>query len=394
MPPSDPRREEVLQRLAAMGREMMFGAPSVGSPIGTFQRLNSEPVDEICRIALNSERENWSENFVSAQYVAEAKRQNLSIDDCRVAIGLPKLERPPPPAEPVPTPRRALCRNALDAAGEDWDTRSYYADDVAEAKRRDLSIDDCRVALGLPKLERAAPLPVTAYRPPSTDMPEPNAGSELNAQEVYRVDAPSIYLVIAASSLPVEGDQSASLGTAVAINEHLALTNCHIIGANTYVAMFDDAENRLGATVWARDSNGDRCILQTDETLRPIRGARRSETIDIGERVYTIGNPEGLRSSLAEGIVSGVREKDGVRYIQTTAPISQGSSGGALVDSRGNLLGITTFFAQDAQNLNFAIAAEVFWAGSPPVTSVTTDLCRRALDAGLGGWDTGRYLRQ
>lgn len=47
--------------------------------------------------------------------------------------------------------------------------------------------------------------------------------------------------------------------------------------------------------------------------------------------------------------------------IQTSAPVSPGSSGGALVDARGALLGITTFIVKDAQNLNFAIAAEEFW---------------------------------
>jgi hypothetical protein len=194
-------------------------------------------------------------------------------------------------------------------------------------------------------------------------MPAPNLGSELNAREVYRVVAPSVYLVVAASGL--EADQSANLGSAVAINEHLALTNCHVIEENTYIAMFDDADNRLDATVWARNSEDDRCILETDQTLHPIRSGRRSENVEIGETVYTIGNPEAFRSSLAEGIVSGVRQEGGVSYIQTTAPISHGSSGGALVDSRGNLLGITTFFAQDAQNLNFAIAMEEFWAAPP-----------------------------
>ena len=48
------------------------------------------------------------------------------------------------------------------------------------------------------------------------------------------------------------------------------------------------------------------------------------------------------------------------RVIQTSAPISHGSSGGGLFDSGGNLLGITTFMLKDAQNLNFAIAAEEY----------------------------------
>ena len=50
-----------------------------------------------------------------------------------------------------------------------------------------------------------------------------------------------------------------------------------------------------------------------------------------------------------------------ISYVQTTAPISPGSSGGALVDSKGALVGITTFLLKDAENINFAIAAEEFW---------------------------------
>jgi S1-C subfamily serine protease len=63
----------------------------------------------------------------------------------------------------------------------------------------------------------------------------------------------------------------------------------------------------------------------------------------------------------AEGLISGVREDGGVTLVQTSAPISPGSSGGALVDASGALVGITTFLLVDTQNLNFAISASAFW---------------------------------
>jgi len=69
----------------------------------------------------------------------------------------------------------------------------------------------------------------------------------------------------------------------------------------------------------------------------------------------------GLTKTLGEGLISGLRSEGGISYVQTTAPISPGSSGGALVDSKGALVGITTFLLKDAENLNFAIAAEEFW---------------------------------
>jgi S1-C subfamily serine protease len=60
-------------------------------------------------------------------------------------------------------------------------------------------------------------------------------------------------------------------------------------------------------------------------------------------------------------LISGLRAKDDIALIQTTAPISPGSSGGGLFDERGNLVGITTFLLQGGQQLNFAVAAESFW---------------------------------
>lgn len=82
--------------------------------------------------------------------------------------------------------------------------------------------------------------------------------------------------------------------------------------------------------------------------------------IKVGERAFTIGTPRGLELTLAEGLVSSKRNSDGVRFIQTSAPILPGSSGGGLFDAQGSLLGITTFLVKDAQNLNFAIAAEEY----------------------------------
>ena len=76
----------------------------------------------------------------------------------------------------------------------------------------------------------------------------------------------------------------------------------------------------------------------------------------VGATVYAIGSPEGLSSSLSQGIVSGFRElNEGSRWLQTTAPISHGSSGGPLVLADGTIAGVTTLTRKDAQNLNFAI---------------------------------------
>ena len=90
-------------------------------------------------------------------------------------------------------------------------------------------------------------------------------------------------------------------------------------------------------------------------------GIRDFDSLAVGETVYTIGSPKGLERTLGQGLLSGLRKMDGLEYVQITAPVSEGSSGGGLFDDRGNLIGITTFTVRDSQNLNFAIAASEYW---------------------------------
>ncbi len=77
----------------------------------------------------------------------------------------------------------------------------------------------------------------------------------------------------------------------------------------------------------------------------------------VGQRVYAIGAPQGLELTLSEGLISALRGTDKGAIIQTTAPVSPGSSGGGLFNSSGQLVGIVTFQRKSGQNLNFALPA-------------------------------------
>ncbi|MGC4088748.1 MAG: serine protease [Polyangiaceae bacterium] len=114
------------------------------------------------------------------------------------------------------------------------------------------------------------------------------------------------------------------------------------------------------------DPDGDRCVLGVrDGNFKPVSGVRSFASLEVGETVYTLGSPSGFDLSLASGVLSGRREENARKYVQTTAPISPGSSGGGLFDARGNLIGITTLVVVGRdrinQSLNFAIPAESFW---------------------------------
>lgn len=85
--------------------------------------------------------------------------------------------------------------------------------------------------------------------------------------------------------------------------------------------------------------------------------------LPIGERVYTIGNPAGMKYSVTSGIISGEQEREGVAYIQTDAAINPGNSGGALIDSHGFVVGVNTMILSNTEGIGFAI----------PITTVNKD---------------------
>jgi S1-C subfamily serine protease len=83
-----------------------------------------------------------------------------------------------------------------------------------------------------------------------------------------------------------------------------------------------------------------------------------SKDLKVGQKVIAVGSPQGLENTVSDGILSAIREYDSVRYLQITAPISPGSSGGPVLDTDGHMIGVATFQFERGQNLNFAIAAD------------------------------------
>jgi tetratricopeptide (TPR) repeat protein len=94
-------------------------------------------------------------------------------------------------------------------------------------------------------------------------------------------------------------------------------------------------------------------ILDTKEAAFPYIPLATSLPIK-GTSVFTIGNPEEFENILSTGVVSGLKIKDSIRIIQTSAPISSGSSGGPLVNMQGQAIGVMSYTYSSGQNLNFA----------------------------------------
>ena len=146
----------------------------------------------------------------------------------------------------------------------------------------------------------------------------------------------------------------------VAFDSSTLITNYHVIEGGSYVvAISDDQEQYLVSRICCYDKQKDIAILQFDQVTKadplPLDTdgqLKRSQT------VVAIGSPAGLRNTISIGNISAFYTEGGKDWIQFTAPISSGSSGGALFNDEGEIIGITTATYASAQNVNMAVKAE------------------------------------
>jgi len=145
----------------------------------------------------------------------------------------------------------------------------------------------------------------------------------------------------------------------VATNDGLVVTNYHVVkGCASLTVLLEGNKTLDVAGIAAVDPDGDLALVKTGGALPAPLQVAAGGLPEVGSRTYAIGNPLGLTNTLSEGLVSGLRkESDSLTFIQTSAPISPGSSGGPLVDEEGRVLGVTTLCFVAGQNLNFAVQA-------------------------------------
>lgn len=175
---------------------------------------------------------------------------------------------------------------------------------------------------------------------------------ETSVASIYSRAAVSVAVIISID----ENMQPLAYGSGFFVDATGALaTNYHVItGAHSIgVRLRGSGEPLLVEGVLAIDTLRDLALLKVPTASVPIPLTIVRPT--VGERVIAIGNPLGLESSVSEGIVSGIRQVAGTELYQITAPISPGSSGGPVLNLRGEVLGIATASLGGGQNLNFAV---------------------------------------
>lgn len=178
--------------------------------------------------------------------------------------------------------------------------------------------------------------------------------SAQNAEKIYKkVNDAVVTIYTYHSDKSVHG-----FGSGVVIkSKGWIITNFHLVGDGDSLLVKHGEKTILHKGIIGMDATKDILILKADESDFPSVTVGNSDALKVGEKVYAIGSPLGYENTITEGIISGFRKnaQQTGTYIQISAPISPGSSGGAVLNDKGELIGISSYTTEGAQYINFAI---------------------------------------
>lgn len=174
----------------------------------------------------------------------------------------------------------------------------------------------------------------------------------------------SLFEQFFSSMLPPRSYKTQSIGSGVIIDaDGYILTNAHVVekASKIFVAL-PEKNKELEAELIGQDSRIDLAVLKIKSAgPYPYLPPARSDDLMLGESVIAIGNPLGLGHSITTGIVSSIARRIQIDqnlssvFIQTDALINPGNSGGPLININGELVGINTAIARQAQGIGFSI---------------------------------------
>lgn len=173
---------------------------------------------------------------------------------------------------------------------------------------------------------------------------------ELTAEEIYEKCSKATVEILAEVA-----SERYNLGSGFFIDEGTVITNYHVVSGASNIKITDSEKKSYHVEqVLGYNDEIDLVILKVNSQNEYLE--KNEEAIKPGETVYTLGSPLGLTGSFADGMVSSpARKIESVDYIQVTAPMSPGNSGGPLINKYGEVIGINTWQYTEGQNLNFSI---------------------------------------
>ncbi len=215
----------------------------------------------------------------------------------------------------------------------------------------------------------------TASTTASTQTDSTNLATNASLSQIYQQVEPSV--VVVQDSQPstdllnqVSYSQVQGSGFAYDLNgQNVIITNFHVVDSAVNVTVTFQDGNTYTAKVLGTDAYSDLAVLSTDAPqaeLVPLTIISSSGLL-VGDQVVAIGSPYGLTGSMTTGIISAlnrtITESTGNGYaisdiIQTSTAINPGNSGGPLLNSQGQVIGITTAIVDNSQGLGFAIPSD------------------------------------
>ncbi len=218
------------------------------------------------------------------------------------------------------------------------------------------------------------------------------------AQEIAREAFESTVLLVMEDA----NGQPLSLGSGFFVRDGEIASNLHVVknAARGYAKIVRQKKKYDIEGITAIDFERDLVILKIEGTSASTLILGDSNTVQVGETVYAVGNPQGLEGTFSQGIVSSIREIRADKLLQITAPISPGSSGGPVLNSKGKVIGVSVATFRGGQNLNFAIPSnylQMLLEKAGPVKplakakvvksqhSILSDLGGRSVEGVVGG---------
>ena len=187
--------------------------------------------------------------------------------------------------------------------------------------------------------------------------------------------------------------QPLSLGSGFFVRDGEIASNLHVVegAARGYAKLVGEKTKYDIEGITAVDAERDLVVLKISAGRSQALPLGNSDVVQVGESVYAVGNPQGLEGTFSQGIVSSIREVGTDKLLQITAPISPGSSGGPVLNGKGEVIGVSVATFRGGQNLNFAIPSNYLKAllgkaGSvKPLSQAKTARAQKSIFADIGG---------
>ena len=239
--------------------------------------------------------------------------------------------------------------------------------------------EDCRVRISLASIRRkdrdnkeikTEASEINSHTKVVADTAVSSAGTNMPRSSI-KTDRELSYIELAKLStsivmIAIYDNRQKMLGTGSGImigKDGFILTNNHVIRGGYYFEVRIEDDERIYKTdeVIKYNQYLDLAIIRIPRVLEPLRLFDGREKLVRGQKVVAIGSPLGLFNSVSDGIISGFRNIDNVDMIQFSAPTSPGSSGGAVLNMFGEVIGISTAGFSEGQNINLAVPYDAIY---------------------------------